>query len=143
MRLGELDESGRRRPVPVDGSQFILNVDTAIIAIGQSPNPLLARATPELKTGRDGIIEVDEKTQATNLPGVYAGGDITNGADTVISAMGAGKRAAKAIDEYIRNTVTAQLSPVEQAAHTRYVSGSNPLAVTTIGCKMQKQQYHG
>lgn len=107
MRLGELDESGRRRPVPVDGSQFILNVDTAIIAIGQSPNPLLARATPELKTGRDGIIEVDEKTQATNLPGVYAGGDITNGADTVISAMGAGKRAAKAIDEYIRNTVTA------------------------------------
>ena len=102
MRLGEEDESGRRRPVPVEGSQFTLQVDTVIIGIGQKPNPLLTKATPKLKTARDGIIVVDEKTQNTNMRAVFAGGDITTGADTVISAMGAGKRAAKAIDEYIR-----------------------------------------
>lgn len=102
MRLGEKDGSGRRRPVPIEGSQFFLDVDTVIVAIGQSPNPLLAKAMPGLKTGKRGIIVVDEVTQATNLKGVYAGGDITTGAATVISAMGAGKRAARAIDEYIR-----------------------------------------
>jgi len=101
MRLGEIDASGRRRPVPVEGSQFTLDVDTVIVAIGQRPNPLLARATPGLKTARGGTIEVNEKTQETCLRGVYAGGDIATGAATVISAMGAGKRAAKAIDEYI------------------------------------------
>ena len=101
MRLGEIDASGRRRPVPVEGSQFTLDVDTVIVAIGQRPNPLLARVTPGLRTARGGIIEVNEKTQETSLRGVYAGGDIATGSATVISAMGAGKRAAKAIDEYI------------------------------------------
>lgn len=101
MRLGEKDASGRRRPVPLEGSEFTLGVDTVIVAIGQKPNPLLPQATAQLKTGRGGTIVVAKNTQRTNLEGVYAGGDITTGADTVISAMGAGRRAAKAIDEYI------------------------------------------
>lgn len=102
MRLGKIDDSGRRRPVPIEGSEFILDVDTVVVAIGQRPNPLLTKATPKLKTKKEGTIEVDEKTQATNLKAVFAGGDITSGAATVISAMGAGKRAARAIDEFIR-----------------------------------------
>jgi glutamate synthase (NADPH/NADH) small chain len=102
MRLGEKDESGRRRPVPIEGSEFTLPVDTVIVAVGQRPNPLLTKASPGLKTGRKGTIEVDKETQATNLRGVYAGGDIATGAATVISAMGAGKQAARAIDEYCR-----------------------------------------
>lgn len=102
MRLGEEDQSGRRRPIPIKDSQFTKECDTVIIAIGQKPNPLLTKATPQLKTARAGTITVDEITQATNLRAVYAGGDITTGADTVISAMGAGKRSARAIDEYIR-----------------------------------------
>jgi len=102
MRLGEKDQSGRRRPIPVEGSEFVLDVDTVIVAIGQKPNPLLTKAPPQLKTAKKGIIVVDEQTQGTNLKGVYAGGDITTGADTVISAMGAGKRAAQAIDKHIQ-----------------------------------------
>ena len=102
MRLGEKDSSGRKKPIPIEGSEFTLDVDTVVVAIGQRPNPLLPKATPKLNTGKGGIIVVEEKSQGTNLPGVYAGGDITTGADTVISAMGAGKRAAKAIDKYIR-----------------------------------------
>ena len=101
MRLGEEDRSGRKRPISIKDSQFTKECDTVIIAIGQKPNPLLAKATPQLKTARAGTITVDEITQATNLRAVYAGGDITTGADTVISAMGAGKWAAKAMDEYI------------------------------------------
>ena len=104
MRLGKEDSSGRRRPIPIEGSHFTLDVDTVIIAIGQKPNPLLPRATPELETGKRGIVLVDENTQGTNMEGVYAGGDITTGAATVISAMGAGKRAARAIDKYVRET---------------------------------------
>ena len=101
MELGEPDESGRRRPVPVKNSNFILDVDTVIVAIGQSPNPLLRKATSSLKVNEDGTIAVDENFM-TSIPGVFAGGDIITGADTVISAMGAGKRAAAAIDRYIK-----------------------------------------
>lgn len=101
MELGESDSSGRRRPVPVKGSNFILDVDTVIVAVGQSPNPLLPKVSPGLKTNEDGTIVVDDNFM-TSLPGVFAGGDITTGADTVISAMGAGKKAAKAMDKYIR-----------------------------------------
>ncbi len=100
MELGEPDESGRRKPVPVENSNFILDVDTVIIAIGQNPNPLLPRVTPGLKTNKDGTVSVD-KNFMTSLPGVFAGGDIITGADTVISAMAAGKKAALAIDKYI------------------------------------------
>lgn len=101
MKLGEPDASGRRRPIPIAGSNFILDTDTVVVAIGQSPNPLLAKATPELKTNPDGTIWVD-KNFMTSIKGVFAGGDIITGADTVISAMGAGKKAALAIDKYIK-----------------------------------------
>jgi len=102
MELGEPDESGRRRPVPIKGSEFTSNIDTALIAIGQSPNPLIPQTVKDLKIGKHGNIETDENGR-TNIPGIFAGGDIATGAATVILAMGAGKRAARAIDEYIRN----------------------------------------
>jgi len=101
MSLAEPDSSGRRRPVPIEGSEFFMDVDTVIMAIGQSPNPVFLRATPGLKIDKWNKIIVDPVTQATNLEGVYAGGDATSGDDTVIAAMGAGKRAAKAIDTYL------------------------------------------
>ncbi|MFH1853948.1 MAG: NADPH-dependent glutamate synthase [Candidatus Omnitrophota bacterium] len=101
MELGEPDSTGRRRPIPIPGSEFTLDTDTIIMAIGQSPNPVFLNATPELKVGMGGKIEVDPETQVTNIKGVYAGGDATSGDDTVIAAMGSGKRAAKAIDKYI------------------------------------------
>lgn len=102
MELGEPDASGRRRPVPVKNSNFVLEADTVIVAIGQTPNPLLSKAAPEIKTNPNGTIAVDENYM-TSLPGVFAGGDIITGADTVIAAMGAGKKAAIAIDKYIKN----------------------------------------
>ncbi|MCG2677951.1 FAD-dependent oxidoreductase, partial [bacterium] len=101
MRLGEPDESGRRRPLPIDGSQFMMKVDTVIVAIGQGPNPLLPSYTPSLKTAPKGHILVD-KDGATSIPGVFAGGDIIPGEATVIDAMGHGKRAARAIDAYLK-----------------------------------------
>ncbi len=102
MELGEPDSSGRRRPVPIKNSEFIFDCDTVIVAIGQNPNPLIAQSAPNLKTNEDGTIWVDENFM-TSIPGVFAGGDITTGADTVISAMGAGKKAAKLIDNFIKN----------------------------------------
>jgi len=98
MRLGEPDESGRRRPVPIEGSDFIMDVDTVIIAIGRSPNPIIQQTTEGLQVTKWGTIVVDENGK-TSLEGVYAGGDIVTGEATVISAMGAGKKAAKAIHE--------------------------------------------
>jgi glutamate synthase (NADPH/NADH) small chain len=97
MQLGESDDSGRKRPVAVKGSEFTMDVDTVIVAIGQNPNPVFLKATPELKVDKWSKIIIDTRTQATNIKGVYAGGDATEGDDTVIAAMGAGKRAAKAI----------------------------------------------
>jgi len=101
MELGEPDESGRRRPVPIEGSEFMMDVDTAVIAIGQTPNPLIQRTTEGLETTRWGTIVVKEETGETTKKGVYAGGDVVSGAATVISAMGAGKRAARSIHEYL------------------------------------------
>ena len=101
MELGEPDESGRRRPVPVEGSEFELDLDAVVVAIGQSPNPLMREATPELKTESWGGIITDEETGLTSIEGVYAGGDAVTGAATVILAMGAGKAAAKAMLEYM------------------------------------------
>ena len=100
MKLGEPDASGRPRPVVIEGSEFLIEVDTVIIAIGQSPNPLLPHSVPGLKVSRRGTIEIDDHYQ-TSLKGVFAGGDIVTGADTVISAMGAGKRTAREIDKYL------------------------------------------
>ncbi|MFC1624323.1 NADPH-dependent glutamate synthase [Candidatus Omnitrophota bacterium] len=102
MKLGDEDSSGRRRPIPIEGSEFIMDVDTVIVAIGQSPNPLFLNATSELKVDKWNKIIVDPKTQATNIKGVYAGGDATSQDDTVIAAMGSGKRASKAIDKYLK-----------------------------------------
>ncbi|MBQ9121553.1 MAG: NADPH-dependent glutamate synthase [Clostridia bacterium] len=103
MELGEADASGRRRPVEVPGSEFTLDVDCVIMSIGTSPNPLIKSTTEGLAVNRHGGIIVEEATGATNLPGVYAGGDAVTGAATVILAMGAGKTAAEAIDTYITN----------------------------------------
>jgi len=103
MQLGEPDESGRRRPVPIEGSEFLMNVDTVIIAVGRTPNPIIQRTTEGLETAKWGTIVVGEATGKTSLEGVYAGGDIVTGEATVISAMGAGKRSARAIHEYLMN----------------------------------------
>jgi len=100
MVLGEPDASGRRSPIVKPDSNFILDVDTVIMALGNFPNPLLAGATPELKTDRHGCLIVDDNLMTT-IPGVFAGGDIVTGAATVILAMGAGKQAALAIDAYL------------------------------------------
>jgi len=101
MELGEADESGRRRPVPIGGSEFVIPIDTIVIAIGQSPNPLIQQTTAGLETTRWGTIVANEETMQTSLEGIYAGGDVVSGAATVISAMGAGKKAAAAILEYL------------------------------------------
>ena len=98
QELGEPDASGRRSPVPVEGSNYVIDVDTVVIAIGQSPNPLIRQTTPGLETQRWGGIIVEEETMETSKPCVYAGGDTVTGAATVILAMGAGKKAAAAID---------------------------------------------
>ena len=101
-RLGEPDASGRRRPVPIEGSTFRISADTIIIAIGQSPSPLIPKTTPDLKTGEDGVVVIDNETGKTSKKGVFAGGDVATGGATVILAMGQGKKAAKAIDEYLK-----------------------------------------
>ena len=101
MKLGEPDASGRRRPIPIPGSEEIIDIDTAIIAIGQNPNPLIPQTMKNLKIQKWGNIETD-KDGRTNIPGLFAGGDIATGAATVILAMGAGKKSAKAMDEYMK-----------------------------------------
>ena len=101
--LGEPDERGRRRPVEIPGSEYVIDVDCVIMSIGTSPNPLIKSTTGGLEVNRHGGIIVDENTGATSREGVFAGGDAVTGAATVILAMGAGKTAAKAIDEYIQN----------------------------------------
>jgi glutamate synthase (NADPH/NADH) small chain len=102
MELGEPDASGRRRPVIITGSEYSLDVDTAVIALGTSPNPLVPATTEGLDTTKRGTVVADEATGRTTKPGVWAGGDIVTGAATVISAMGAAKRAAASIDAYLR-----------------------------------------
>ncbi|MBE7555975.1 MAG: NADPH-dependent glutamate synthase [Anaerolineales bacterium] len=99
--LGEPDASGRRRPVPVPNSNFRISADVVVIAIGQSPNPLIPKTTPGLETGRGDIIKVDQLTMKTSKKGVFAGGDVATGGATVILAMGQGKIAARAIHEYL------------------------------------------
>ncbi|MHC4915081.1 MAG: NADPH-dependent glutamate synthase [Planctomycetota bacterium] len=103
MELGEPDDSGRRRPVPIEGSEFTMDLDVAVVAIGNGPNPLIPQTTPGLETSRWGNITADSETGQTSKPGVFAGGDVVTGAATVILAMGAGRRSAKAIDEYLKS----------------------------------------
>lgn len=102
MELGEPDESGRRRPIPKEGTEHTIDVDVVVSAIGQGPNPLLTSVTPDLELTKWGNIVADEETCKTSKKGVFAGGDIVTGAATVILAMGAGKKAARAIDEYLK-----------------------------------------
>ena len=102
MELGEPDASGRRRPIEIKGSEFELDVDTVIMALGTSPNPLIRTTTPGIEVNRHGCLVVNEDTMQTSREGIYAGGDAVTGAATVILAMGAGKKAAAAIDEYLK-----------------------------------------
>ena len=108
MTLGEPDASGRRRPVEKAGSEYVIPVETVIIAIGNSPNPLIKDTTAGLATNKWGCIIADEETGKTSLEGVYAGGDTVTGAATVILAMGAGKTAAKAIHDELNGNSTCQ-----------------------------------
>lgn len=100
--LGEKDSSGRRKPIPIPGSEFVYEVDTVVVAIGQTANPLLLNVTPDIKRNKWGYIEAHPETGKTSKIGVFAGGDIVTGEATVIAAMGAGRKAAKAIDEYLK-----------------------------------------
>jgi glutamate synthase (NADPH/NADH) small chain len=102
MELGEPDESGRRRPIVKEGSEFVIDIDEVIVALGTRPNPLISSTTPGLETTKWGTVVTDEETGKTVKDKVWAGGDIVTGAATVISAMGAGKKAAASIDEYLR-----------------------------------------
>jgi glutamate synthase (NADPH/NADH) small chain len=101
MELGEPDKSGRRRPIPIEGTNFIVDADTAILALGYWPDETLGKTTPELETHKWGLIVTDPQTGETSRPGVYAGGDAVTGPDLVVTAMAAGRRAAAAIDGYL------------------------------------------
>jgi len=101
MELGEPDASGRRRPIVKKGSEFVMNINTVVVALGTTPNPLIAATTDGLNTTSHGTVIADEHTGKTVKDKVWAGGDIVTGAATVISAMGAGKRAAADIDKYL------------------------------------------
>ena len=102
MELGEPDDSGRRRPIVKEGSEFLIEVDSVVVALGTTPNPLIPSTTPGLDTTRKGTVVAEEETGKTVKDKVWAGGDLVTGAATVISAMGAGKRAAAAIDAYLK-----------------------------------------
>jgi len=101
MKLGEPDDSGRRRPIKIESSEYTIDIDTVIVGIGTGANPILTRTIPDLKLNKWGYIESDLNGQ-TNIEGIFAGGDIVSGSATVISAMGFGKRAAHAIDKYLQ-----------------------------------------
>ena len=103
MKLGEKDSSGRRRPIPIQGSEFTIDVNIAIVALGTTPNPLIAGHIKDLELTEKGTIIADETTGRTTKPGVWAGGDIISGSATVISAMAGGKRAAESINSYLMN----------------------------------------
>ena len=102
MELGEPDAKGRRRPVPVEGSNFIVEADCAVLALGYWPDTTIGDSTPDLKTHKYGLIIVDPDTGATSRPGVYAGGDGVTGPDLVVTAMVAGRKAAEAMDDYLQ-----------------------------------------
>lgn len=119
VELGEPDESGRRRPVPVPGSEFVLPADVVAIAIGYNADPLIPQSTSGLKANRWALLEVDPETMRTSMPGVFAGGDNVNGADLVVTALADGRRAATAIHRYL----TEELPLVEQAREAARVAG--------------------
>ena len=122
MELGEPDDSGRRRPVPIEGSNYLVDVNTVIIAIGNGPNPLIPQTTPDIETKKWGNIIADEQTLMTSKEGVFAGGDIVLGAATVILAMGQGRTAARSIDDYLRVGDARQLADEMISAMHSYMS---------------------
>jgi glutamate synthase (NADPH/NADH) small chain len=103
MELGEPDASGRRSPVAVEGSEYIIDADTVVVSVGVSPNPLIPQSQPDLKVSRWGTLEVNPDTLQTSIPDLFAGGDIVRGGATVILAMGDGRKAAKSMNEYLMN----------------------------------------
>jgi glutamate synthase (NADPH/NADH) small chain len=103
MKLGEPDKKGRRRPVPVEGSNFIVECDTAVLALGYWPDPILGKTTPDLEVHDWGLVSADKATGRTSRPGVFSGGDCVTGPDLVVTAMVAGRKAAGAIDEYLKD----------------------------------------
>jgi homotetrameric NADPH-dependent glutamate synthase len=117
MELGAPDSSGRRSPVPIAGSEFLLDVDTVIYALGTSANPIIAQTSPGLTVNKWGYIQIDERTGMTSIPGLFAGGDIVTGAATVILAMGAGRRAAQGMLEYMGLAAPAPAQPPAAEVH--------------------------
>jgi glutamate synthase (NADPH/NADH) small chain len=107
MELGELDDSGRRRPFPKPNSDFAMQADVIVVALGTSPNPLIAQTTPGLETAASGTVVAEETNGRTRKPGVWAGGDAVTGSATVISAMGAARRAAEDMDRFLRGVEQA------------------------------------
>ena len=103
MILGEPDGKGRRRPVPIEGSEFLIEADTAILALGYWPDPIIGETTPGLETRNWGMIVIDKANGATSREGVYAGGDAVTGPDLVVTATAAGRKAAASIDKYLRS----------------------------------------
>ncbi len=103
MELGEPDDSGRRRPIPIEGSEFIIDVDTVVVSVGVSPNPLIPQSMSELDVSRWGTINVDQDTMQSSIPELFAGGDIVRGGATVILAMGDGRKAAASMDKYLQS----------------------------------------
>jgi len=117
MELGEPDETGRRRPIPCPNSEYLLPIDVAIVAVGTGANPLVQSTTPDLRTNRWGYIVADATTLRTTKRGVFAGGDIVSGSATVILAMGAGRRAARAIDSFLHSGDWPSISEPSPASH--------------------------
>lgn len=103
MELGEPDSSGRRRPIPMEGSEFFIDVDTVVVSVGVSPNPLIPASLPQLKVTDWGTIIVDKETMQSSIPELFAGGDIVRGGATVILAMGDGRKAALGMHKYVQN----------------------------------------
>ena len=114
MKLGEPDDSGRRRPVPIEGSEFIIDVDTVVVSVGVSPNPLIPQSMPELDVSAWGTINVDKDTMQSSIPDLFAGGDIVRGGATVILAMGDGRKAAASMDRYIKQKVRNIISLIKE-----------------------------
>ena len=129
--LGEPDESGRRRPVPVPGSEFVIEADLVVIALGTNPNPLVPHSTRGLEVDSHGCIIADPETGATSRKGLFAGGDIVTGAATVILAMGAGRKAATAIHEYLQEQHTENGAARGGAAQAQVAKSDQTRAFST------------
>jgi glutamate synthase (NADPH/NADH) small chain len=114
MKLGEPDDSGRRRPIPIEGSEFLVDVDTVVVSVGVSPNPLIPQSMKELEVSSWGTINVDKESMQSSLPDIFAGGDIVRGGATVILAMGDGRKAAASMDRYIKQKVRNIISLIKE-----------------------------